>query len=207
MPDLDIPTPYCAKLEAVFQLGAIVWENRWYFDSVFEDWTGPWLAELLSVGATWVINEYLPLLSNEVQFIRAKASDQSATPIPPVQAPFIGYYGGVPSPSSAVSVSATVALYDVGPGPTGVGRTLISGVPLSVVEENTFNSDWCEAVRDAFIDLIDIPIFSHYSYFCFVSYRHNKAYRSEGVKHQIDHIAVRPWVNTRRLRSKNRLRP
>lgn len=207
MPDTGIPTPYCARVEAVFQVGTAVWTNRWYFDSVYLDWDGAMLADIAGAVGTWVIFKYLPLLSNQVQFLRVTANDQAASPINPITIPYIGYTGGIDSPSSPVSVISVVALYDQTPGLKGIGRTLVSGLPISVISENALDPVWRDNMFEAFVYLIDLPHGLYTAYLSYVSYRFNGAYRAQGEKHNIDHIVVRPDVSTRRLRRLNRYRP
>lgn len=183
--------------------GNRAWENRTFFVSNEDPWTPDAIDALALHGSFWVHDRYLPILSFQCKGRRTIATDVSvvggySSVVSLADAP-----GGDPSPSEAVNVTALTALYDRVDGPKRGGRTLTSGIPRSKVNENDLDPAWCTLLRNAWIAYADLFIGVFHIAQCFVSFRHNGAYRSEGVSYIIDRHVVRPTVYSRRLRSRN----
>lgn len=197
-----IPVPDCVEVEIRFRFGGVVMCNRWYYyrDPFFHS-PSTNLAFAGEVG-TAVINSYLPIIANNVLFDRVRVRDATSATAPWSTIDYTGYFGTFPSEALAANCTCFVRFDRRRRAGIKKGALCVPAPPRGAVVENTFTEEYIELIHD-FLGDLDNPGFSVGYALGWVSFRHNNAWRSEGVfyyKATSDPVAT---VAPRRRRLRN----
>lgn len=199
-----IPVPGTVELEFVFDYNTIFMVNRFFVFWPLADRPDDAAASIAALAGFWASVYYLPLLASQVNFqhTRCRTCDTASDPWV-VNSDYAGNgsdTSGAMSANVAVLVRWTVPLNRR----NRPGHTFVPAPPRAQITENEVSASYRSGLIDAFSTLIDFADFAG-GRLCMVSFRHNNAWRSEGVPFEMELVQPQLVVTQRRRRLKNTL--
>lgn len=200
-----VPLTDGAQLELRYSYpGLLVVENRLWFISRQPPITTAQLAALAGGAAAWVVAELLPLLSSDLTFLSAVATDWSGAGPGVAQEVIMNLTGGDFSGIHSANVAYRVRFKGTSAQPRLYNSNFLSGLPRSAVSLNTVDPTWIDAVFDAYVNVIDLA--SGWGSFpawrwVITSMIEGGSYRTEQLASRTDFIQTpSPYVSPRRRR-------
>jgi len=199
-----IPLTNGAQVDVLYTLFGEIVENRLWFVDRQPPITTEHLENLAEGVASWSIAWVMPFLAAELQLGAVIARDWTSEPGVTAGVATPSMAGGNLSGSHSANVSYRVTFDGFGLPPTIRNANFIPGIPLDQVEHNEVSPVFKEAMRDAYVALIDAaPVFGPFPAWEWVctSRRADNAWRDEQVGQRTDQIRVPSrWVSPRRRR-------
>lgn len=199
-----VPLADGAQVEIVFTLGGEVVENRLWFVSRQPPITQAQVDALALGVGNWHVDEVMPWLAPELQLAAVEVKDWTADP-----PPFIGVVtplvnGGAATPSQSANVAVRIRFTGDDSQTFPDNANFVPGIPDSAVDVNLVVPDFANALRTAYVDLIDLAaVFGPFPAWRWVvtSRRLDNSWRSTQAFARTDFIRVpSPYVNPRRRR-------
>lgn len=156
MPQPFVPLSDGAQVEIIFMLFGEVVENRLWFITRQPPITSLQLQNLVIGVASWHIAQVLPHLSQDIVLTQIRGRDWTDTPPPFEINGFTAVAGGVLDAAHSANVSYRVAFKGDNSQTFKNNSNFIPGIPQSAVAENTMDSGFLTAIRNAYINLIDL---------------------------------------------------
>jgi hypothetical protein len=203
-PQPFVPLADGCQVELKSLLFGEVVENRLWFRTRFDP-ISPALVTALAIGVgNWYVAQVLPSLSQDLQFYNAAATDWTAFPTPFGYQHVYAASGGTLSASHSANVSVRVRFKGDSSQTFPDNSNFVPGIPLASVVGNNPTNTIKTALRNAYINLIDLCFHfepSHNWEWCVTSRRVDYAYRTEQLSARTDFISIpSPTVSPRRRR-------
>lgn len=203
-PQPFVPLANGAQVEIVsIYLGQIV-ENRLWFVTRFDP-VDSTLVQALAVGVSaWYRANVLPSLAQNLALLYVRATDWTASPAPSTYEDTTAGYGGSAEDGHSANVSIRVAFRGDSSQEWPNNSNFVPGIPLSAVDGNYYNNTIKTALRNAYIDLIDLTFHfeaTHNWQWRVTSRIVNGEYRTEQASARTDLITLpSPTISPRRKR-------
>ena len=197
-----IPVPNTIEAELTFAVGSVFMTNRFYYNNEYPLFVpGDDLLIASNLG-TWCINHYLPVLADDVAFVKARARFKSTASDVWATIPYTSYYGSwgdVAMPANVtLRIRSAKQRYDSKQRP----YLCVPAPPRDTVEENEFTLDYQLAVIDALSYAYE-PRSVPGSEWAWVSFEKDNEWRSEGEVFLMGILEAVPVVSPRRRRLRN----
>jgi hypothetical protein len=203
-PQPFIPLADGAQVEVVYLLFGEVVENRLWFVDRQPPVTEAHLQNLAEGVASWSIGNVMPFLAAELNLAFVRATSWTGGPALTAGLTFPNVDGGNTSGVMSANVAYRVRFFGFGLPPSINNANFVPGIPRDQVDHNLVSPVFKEAMRDAYVTLIDAAAvfgpFPAWEWVC-TSRRIDNAWRSAQVGQRTDQIRVpSPWVSPRRRR-------
>lgn len=150
-----VESPLTAKVAVRYRLfGNDIVNTLWAFNIAEENFDLNTLEELAANVASWVQTSVLPLLSSAISLADITATSW-ASPLAPsfvrVAAP--GLVGGIAGECVPSSNCFTITFLTGARGRSFRGRNYVSGIPVSIADENEVSQSWGDDLVTAYEEL------------------------------------------------------
>lgn len=203
-PQPFVPLANGAQVELKSLLFGEVVESRLWFRTRFDP-ISPTLVTALAIGVgDWYVAQVLPLLSQDLQFYNSAATDWTDFPTPFAHQEVYSVSGGAAAGSYSANVSIRVRFRGDSSQTFPDNSNFVPGIPLSGVDGNHPTNTIKTALRNAYINLIDLCFHfeaTHNWEWCVTSRRVDYTYRTEQLSARTDFITIpSPVISPRRRR-------
>lgn len=149
------PAPKIALVEIIYRLAGETVENTFHaFNS--NGWNAQSLSNMVALVASWAEDQLMPRLSADLQLVEVQATDLGAQVSAQVSYSFpVGVLGGLAVPALPNNVAFCVTLLTALRGRSARGRMYITGIPETVVTNNTVTQEWSGQITTAVQSLRD----------------------------------------------------
>lgn len=199
-----VPIADGAQVEIVFTFGGQVVENRLWFVSRQPPVDSTQLAALAQGVFDWHTAQALPFLSSSLQLAVVEAFDWTSSPSPTIVAAGTPTNGGASADAHSANVADRIWFYSAASPDRIRNSNFVPGIPKDVVQLNTVDATFRTAIRNAYINLIDLASvfgpFPAWRWVCASSWSAGSLRTTQRVL-RTDFIRYkRPWVAQRRDR-------
>jgi len=199
-----VPITDGAQVQLVFTYAGETVQNRLWFVSRQPP---PDAAQIgaLAVGVeAWHRTQMMPLLSSSLTLVQVEAFDWTVAPSPIIAIQASGTAGSDSSPGLSANVADRIWFISALNNGRIRNSNFIAGVPEDKVDLNTVSVTWRSAVRDAYINLIDLAAsfgpFPAWRWVCASSWDNGSLRLTQRVLRTDFIVFKRPWVAQRRKR-------
>jgi hypothetical protein len=199
-----VPLADGVQVEIRFTLDGLVVENRLWFVTRQPPLTGLQMFDLASGVYTWHTGQVMPLLASELTLIGVRVTAWQHSGGFVVDFGSVGVPGGNTSGTHSANVSYRLRFRPTSNGYPLINSNFVPGIPKDGVNENTIASSFQTALRNAYINLIDLAaVFGPFPAWRWVVTSQVDAHspRSEQLAFRLDFIqAPSIYISPRRRR-------
>jgi hypothetical protein len=145
-----------AQVEIGFSLGGKTMENRLWFVDRQPPITLTQLQDLADGVAAWHVAEVLPLLSSDIELLSVLAEKWDDHVGDIFAQSHVNLLGGSATQSHSANVAVKIRFKGSTAQTWRDGSNFVPGIPIDVVNLNTVDHTFAEALRFAYVDLIDL---------------------------------------------------
>jgi hypothetical protein len=151
-----VPLADGAQVEIRFTLDGLVVEDRLFFITRQPPMTGTQLFDLAGGVYTWHTEQVMPLLASELTLIGVRVTDWQVPAGFSVDFGTVGVSGGNTSGTHSANVSYRIRFRPTSNGYPRINSNFVPGIPKDAVNTNEIAPDFQTALRNAYINLIDL---------------------------------------------------
>lgn len=203
-PQPFVPLANGAQVELKSLLFGEVVENRLWFRTRFDPPDLDLITSLAVGVGNWYADRIVPLLSQDISFYNADATEWTAFPAPAAYQSIYAVSGGVAEGSYSANVSVRVAFRGDSSQTFRNNSNFVPGIPLSAVNGNYYTEEFKDALFEAYVALIDLTFHfeaTHNWQWCVTSRKSDNVYRTEQASARTDFIRFpSPVISPRRRR-------
>lgn len=198
-----VPFPNGAQAEVLFLFDGEPFSNRFWFLNRQPPTTAAQVENLAVGVGGWARDHVLPSLGNDVELVGAVARSWDSTPAAHEFLTTISEFGGSVVRSVSANVAYRIELEGSSDQTFKNNSSFVGGVPLDMVEGNTINDTFLDAMFEAYVALIDLAaVFGDFPAWTWVvaSSWLNGSLRSNLEVARMDFVLIKNNLSTQRRR-------